>query len=461
MSRPPLPPGPYLVVGLARSGIAAALALADELPDARIVACDIGRPAEAVDVAGRLDSSGVEVHFETDGLELLEGEAVPRTLVKSPGVPKEASVVSASRSADIYVIGELELAWRMLDNQFCAVTGTNGKTTTCEMIGAMFRRAGEPVEVVGNVGVAASSLVGRIGPDATIVCEASSFQLEDCDKFAPEAAVFLNISEDHMDRHGSGDEYLQAKLNVFAGQDSGDAAILNAGQPELREASIPGYGSEVWFGLQQPCRERGDCSAYVDEGAVWWKQERLFSQGDLQLRGTHNLENALAAVSAGMCLGLDGKSVAAAIKEFPGVPHRLEEIAEVDAVLYVNDSKATNIDSTVVALEAFGEGVHLILGGRLKGGSFEGLRESVSRACRGCYLIGEAAGKIENDLADCDVTINMCGDLNSAVAEAGRSAGPGEVVLLAPACASFDQYEDFEQRGESFRELVLDLKGPD
>ena len=461
MTRPPIPPGPYLVVGLARSGVAAALALADTAPEAKIVACDIDRPEEASAFSGRLEQAGVEVHFETDGLELLEGEAVPRTLVKSPGVPKEASVVSASKKAGLQVIGELELAWRMLDNRFCAVTGTNGKTTISEMIGEMFREAGEPVEIVGNIGAPASSLVGRVDKEVTVVCEASSFQLEDTEKFAPEVAVFINISEDHMDRHGTELDYLHAKLRVFENQVEKDFAVLNAGESVLREASLPGRGSEVWFGLQGSCASHGDCSAYVDGGDVFWKGKRLFSVDELRLRGDHNLENALASIATSMTLGLDIKSVAAAAVGFQGVEHRLEEIAEIDGVLYVNDSKATNIKSTLVALNAFDEGVHLILGGTTKGGGFSGLKDAVSKRSRACYLIGDAATKIEQDLEGCGVPLVKCGDLDMAVEAASSSAVRGEVVLLAPACASFDQFESFEVRGERFRKLVTEMRRSD
>ncbi len=422
------------------------------------MACDIGRPDEALAVSSRLEQAGVEVHFETDGIELLEGEAVPRTLVKSPGVPKEASVVSASKKASAQVIGELELAWRMLDNRFCAVTGTNGKTTTCEMIGEMFRVAGEPVEVVGNIGAPASSLVGRVDKDATVVCEASSFQLEDTEKFAPEVGVFLNISEDHIDRHGTSLDYLQAKLRIFENQVEEDVAILNAGEPVLQATSLPGSGREVWFGLEEPCASRGDCSAYVDGGDVYWKDGRLFSVDEFGLRGSHNLENALASIGAGMSLGLDAGSVATAAIGFQGVAHRLEEIAEIDGVLYVNDSKATNVESTLVALDAFDEGVHLILGGCDKGGGFDGLWEVVGRRSRACYLIGDAAKKIEEDLEGCGVPLVACGDLDTAVDAASNSAKRGEVVLLAPACASFDQFESFEARGERFRELVVEVR---
>lgn len=448
-----------MIVGFARSGLAAAFALKRSMPEARILACDIGRPAEAVALKSRLEQAGVEVHLQTDGLDLLEGEGSPRTLVKSPGVPREVSVVTAAKEAGLTIIGELELAWRMLENKFCAVTGTNGKTTTAEMIGSLFTEAGEPVEVVGNVGVAASSLVGRVDPDATVVCEASSFQLEDTVEFAPDTAVFLNFSEDHMDRHGSSDDYLEAKLRIFANQDGRDVAVLNAGEPVLRPEALPGSARSVWFGLEEPCLEHGGCSAYVKEGALWWEDERLLAVDEMRIRGVHNLENALASVGAGVSMGLDTGAVGEALKSFGGVRHRLEEVATVGGVLYVNDSKATNVASALMALKAFDAGVHLILGGSLKGGGFKLLREPVSERCSACYLIGEAAEALKRDLDGCGVPLEISGDLGKAVGRASEAAKPGEVVLLAPACASFDQFESFEGRGDRFHEIVSSLKG--
>jgi len=366
--RPPLPEGPYLVVGLARSGIAAARMLARH---GQVIGADSGSP----DVPGDL-----EAHLGVDGLELLERAAC---IVKSPGVPNEAPVIVAARERGLPVLGELELAWRLLPNRFVAVTGTNGKTTTTELLGAIWREADLPVAVAGNVGRPLASLVGEVHPGATIVCEVSSFQAED----------------------------------------SEEVAIVPRG------VEVPGAARRIEFG------------------------ELPLPPDEIRLRGAHNLENAMGASAAAIASGVPEEAVAAALRTFPGVPHRLEEVGSVNGVLYVNDSKATNVSSAVRGIEAFDGGVHVILGGSLKGGGFEGLREAVASRCVAAYLIGEAAERLEADLGGA-VPLHRSGDLQTAVSAATEGAKPGEVVLLSPACASFDQFRDYEERGEAFRRLV-------
>jgi UDP-N-acetylmuramoylalanine--D-glutamate ligase len=433
--RPPLPPGPYLVVGLARSGVAAALAL--RARGEEVIGCDAGAP----DV-GRLQQAGVEVHLKTPGTKLV-GRA--RTVVKSPGVPGEAPVVAAARERGAEVIGELELAWRLIPNEFVAVTGTNGKTTTTELIGHIHREAGLPVAVAGNVGTPAASLVGQLAPDATVVCEASSFQLEDTEHFAPEGAVLLNLSEDHLDRHASFDEYVRAKLNVFRGQGNDDVAVAPC---DLALEDLGGCARRVCFGAG-PEAELADRA-----GQLWWDQWPLLAVDEIRLRGLHNRANAMAAAAVTLARGVPDDAVADALRSFAGVAHRLEEIAERDGVLYVNDSKATNVDSTLAALASFDGGIHLIAGGRAKGASFDPLREPIAERCRAVYLIGEAADAIGASLEGAGVELQHAGDLEHAVASARAAARPGDVVLLSPACASYDQYSDFEARGEHFRRLV-------
>ena len=421
--RPPLPEGPYLVVGLARSGAAVARVLADH---GEVIGCDAGRPDPP---------EGIEVHLESDGLDLLERvEAV----VKSPGVPREAPVVRAALERGIPVDGELELAWRLLPNRFLAVTGTNGKTTTVELLGAIHRAAGAPVAVAGNVGTPLAALVGEIGPAAAVVCEVSTFQLEDASEFTPECAVLLNIAEDHLDRHGSFEAYREAKLSIFSRQAADDVAVapLDLDVPR-RTVSFGGPGADL--------SHEGD--------ALLWRGERLISTGEIRLRGAHNLENAMAASAAAMATGVAPAGVTRALRGFDGLPHRLEEVATVGDVLYVDDSKATNVAAAVRGIEAFDAGVHAILGGSLKGGGFAGLRTAVSARCRACYLIGAAADRLEADLEG-TVPLRRSGDLESAVREASVSAQPGDVVLLSPACAAFDAYRDYAHRGEHFQELV-------
>ncbi len=428
--RPPLPDGPYLVVGLARSGAGAAAMLREH---GEVIGVDAGAPDEAVGL------EGVELHLGEDGRGLLDRV---RTVVKSPGVPKEAPVIVAAHERGLEVTGELELAWRLLPNEFVAVTGTNGKTTTSELLGAIAREAGVDVAVAGNVGTAVSSLVGAVDPGATVICECSSFQLEDSSAFAPEVAVLLNVEPDHLDRHGTFEHYRDAKLRAFANQGEGDIAVLPAGF----EPQPGGQGERVTFG-------DGDADLAHRDGTLLWRGEPLMEAAEIRLRGAHNRENAMAAAAAALARGWDREAVVRALKSFAGVPHRLEEVAEHDGVLYVNDSKATNVASAAVGIEAFDRGVHAILGGSLKGGGFSELRGPLERHATAAYLIGQAAEPLAHDLEG-TVPLHQSGDLQTAVAAARAAAQPGDVVLLSPACASFDQYESYEARGDHFRTLV-------
>ncbi len=427
--RPPLPEGPWLVVGLARSGVAAGRLLRSLGQE--VVCVDSGRP----DVPPELDA-----RLGTDGLAELEGA---RAVVKSPGVPREAPVIAAALARGLPVIGELELAWRCLPNPFYAVTGTNGKTTTVELLGAMLRAAGGPVAVAGNVGRPLSALVGELPGSAPVVCEASSFQLEDTDAFAPEAAALLNVEPDHLDRHHTFEAYRAAKLRAFAHQLPGDVAVLPAG---FDDADVGGAATRVRFGVGGTLDDRA--------GHLWWDDTPLIAHRDLRIRGAHNRANAAAASALALSRGVPADAVREALQTFPGVEHRLEEAGSVDGVLFINDSKATNVASTLVALRAMADegdasrGVHLILGGQGKAQDFTPLREPAS-ACAGIYLIGEDAPLIEAAVGG-----TVVGDLEHAVAAAASAARPGDVVLLSPACASFDQFPDYEVRGRRFKELV-------
>jgi UDP-N-acetylmuramoylalanine--D-glutamate ligase len=410
--RPTLPSGPFLVVGLARSGVAAARVLEAH---GRVIGTDSGQP----DVP-----AGLEAHLGVDGVDLLDRAAC---VVKSPGVPNEAPVIAAARERGLPVLGELELAWRLLPQRFVAVTGTNGKTTTAELLGAIWRAAGQPVAVAGNVGTPVASLVGSLEPDATVVCEVSSFQAEDSIEFAPDTGLLLNLSEDHLDRHGTFEAYRDAKLRMFARQRPDQAAVAPPG------LALPGEARRITFG------DPADLPLPAEQ---------------IRLRGQHNLENAMGASAAALATGVPAAAVAGALRSFPGVPHRLEEVGEAGGVLYVNDSKATNVSAAARGIESFEGGVHAILGGSLKGGGFEGLREPVAARCRACYLIGAAADRLAADLEPAGVLLVRCGDLETAVREASAAARPGEVVLLSPACASYDQFRDYEERGDRFRSLV-------
>lgn len=415
--RPEIPIGPYLVVGLARSGQAAAKALVGR--GHRVVGVDAGRPAGAE----TLGDFGVDAHLGVEGADLVDAAAV---VVKSPGVPNDAPAIIAARAAGKTVIGELELGWRLLDNRFIAVTGTNGKTTTTELIGEMFRAAGMPVAIAGNIGRPVCALVDEVADDTTVVCEASSFQIEDTLAFRPDCAVLLNLAPDHIDRHGSLEAYREAKLKMFARQREGDVAVLGPGV----DFEVPGRARKV----------------VADPGAL--------DPGEIALRGAHNLENAAAAVAAARAMGVPAEAVAQALASFSGVEHRMEDVARIGGVLYINDSKATNVAAARVALESFGGGVHAILGGSLKGERFEQLRAPIARACKAVYLIGESAGQMAEDLHGVGPTITRSDTLERALEAARAAAVDGDTVLLVPACASFDQFSDYEARGRRFKELV-------
>jgi UDP-N-acetylmuramoylalanine--D-glutamate ligase len=409
-----------LVVGLARSGQAAALALARR-----------GVPTLAVDRAtdvdaGRLAEAGVEVHAGTEEDRLLEGVDL---LVKSPGVPGESPLPAAARARGIPIWSEIELGFRLLRNPFVGVTGTNGKTTTSELLGAMFRAADRPVAVAGNVGRPLTALDGALENDAWIVCELSSFQLEDVHRFRPRVGVLLNLEPDHLDRHRSYDAYRNAKLRIFENQTEADVAIVP------REfGPIPGGAERVEFspGDELPA--------------------------DPLIPGAHNRENAAAATAAARAIGLDDDAIAEALRTFPGVEHRLELVAVIDGVRYVNDSKATNTTAARRGIEAYaGQPLRLILGGSLKGESFEELAETLPASVRSIDLIGEASDELAAALGRAGRLYRLSGDLATALGAAAGEAEPGDVVLLSPACASYDQFRDYEERGEAFRHLVQDL----
>jgi UDP-N-acetylmuramoylalanine--D-glutamate ligase len=387
----------------------------------RAVVLGTARSGQAA--AALLERNGVEVvlagrDLGNDGdLALLEGADV---LVKSPGVPRDNPLVAAAR---VPVWSEVELASRLLPNPILGVTGTNGKTTTTEWIGAMFRAAGRDVAVAGNVGRAFSAVEA---PDETwIVCELSSFQLEDVHDFRARVAALVNLEPDHLDRHGSFEAYRDAKLRIFENQRAEDTAVVPRGF-----GAVPGSAARVEFAA-------GD-DLPAEPG----------------LPGAHNRENAAAATAAARAAGIDEQAIAEALVAFAGVPHRLELVAELDGVRFVNDSKATNTAAARRALASYDAPLHVILGGSRKGESFAELAgELRGRA----YLIGETAGELAGALDRAGVPYVMCGDLEAAVSAAAAAAGPGDVVLLSPACASYDQFRDFEERGEEFRRLVQNL----
>lgn len=373
--------------------------------------------------AGRLRAAGVEVVLGADDSELLDGVDL---LVKSPGVPPAAPLAAAARERGLTVWSEVELGFRLLDNPILGVTGTNGKTTTSELLGAIFRAAGKDVAVAGNVGRPLSGLDGALGEGAWIVCELSSFQLEDIDAFRPHIAVLLNLAPDHLDRHETLDDYRAAKLRIFENQTAEDVAVVPRGLD-----AIPGEARRIEFSLED--------TLPAEPG----------------IPGEHNRENAAAATAAARAAGIPDDAIAAGLSSFEGVPHRLELVREVGGVRFVNDSKATNPEAAERALSAYPPGIRLILGGSRKGIPFARLaKRAAASGVAQAYLIGDSADEIAESLAAEGVRFTYSRDLPTAVRDAYRDADPGEVVLLSPACASYDQFRDFEERGERFRELV-------
>lgn len=446
-ARPPLPAGPFLVVGLARSGVAVARALKSR--GEGVFGVDSGFPPGIEE----LDLAGIPYETGSDGTAALAGAA---TVVKSPGVPREADVVVEAIRRRMPVLGEMEIGWRMIDATFVGITGTNGKTTTTELLAHVLRTAGRPVHAVGNIGSPLSDLAGQsLDADATVVCECSSFQLEDIECFAPECAVYLNLAPDHIDRHGSMEQYGRIKKRIFMNQIEGDVAVLNESEPAMAGLDPPGQASVVRF---LPSGESGiPVDIMIEDGVIVADGRPLLERSELGLIGDHNVANAMAVAGAALSLGLAPDVVAKGLRSFTGVAHRLEPVAEVAGVRFINDSKATNVEATVTALASFESGVRLILGGSEKGEAFEPLLDSVKGSCVAVYLIGESApaiGRVLAPAADDGIAIEDCGDLETAVSRARADARAGDTVLLSPACASFDQFADYEDRGERFRRLV-------
>jgi UDP-N-acetylmuramoylalanine--D-glutamate ligase len=311
--------------------------------------------------------------------------------------------------------------------------------------------------VAGNVGVPLAGLVGEIEPDATVVCEASSFQLEDSSLFSPEGAIFLNLAPDHLDRHGDLPAYLDAKLRIFANQGNDDVAIWNGDDPGLAGVDLGGCARRIEF-----CRGASpDCEVAAAQGTIFYDGEPLLETSELGIPGEHNVENAMAAAAAALSFGIDRETVVAGLRSFGGVPHRLEPVAEIDGVRFVNDSKATNVASAAVGINSFDSGVHAILGGSEKGETFAPLIEPLRERAVAVYLLGDTADQLATELAPlagAGVTLTPARDLEQAVRRAAAAAKPGEVVLLSPACASFDAFPNFEARGERFREIVAALE---
>ena len=444
-----------LVVGLGKSGLAAALFLRRR--GAQVTVSDV-RSAEALakDIPALLEE-GIMVETGGHGLLTFRRQDL---IVVSPGVPLDTPELTQVKGFGLPVIGELELAARFLKGHLAAITGSNGKTTTTALLGEIFELAGLKTLVGGNIGVPVVSLIDDSTEETWSVLEVSSFQLETTEEFHPNVAVILNITPDHLDRHGSFENYAKAKERIFAAQTQSDALVLNADNVRTAAAAARSAAPVHWFSLEHPV-PRG---AWVEDGSVVYcgarggAVEHILPLSSIPLKGEHNVENVLAAVCAARLAGVPAESIRIAIEKFKAVEHRLEYVATLNGVEFYNDSKATNVDATAKAIGAFSGGIHLILGGKDKNSDYTQLAQLLRERVRAVYTIGSAATKIESHLRGI-VPLHSCETLERAVNAAASAAHPGEIVLLAPACSSFDQFESYEHRGRVFKELVNDWRG--
>jgi len=444
-----------LVVGLGKSGLAAALFLRHQ--GAQVTVSDV-RSAEALakDIPALLDE-GIMVEAGGHGLLTFRRQDL---IVVSPGVPMDTPELVQARGFGLPVIGELELAARFLQGKMLAITGSNGKTTTTALLGEILKDAGFPTLVGGNIGVPVVGLIGESTPDTWSVLEVSSFQLESTVEFHPAIAVILNITPDHLDRHGSFENYARAKERIFAVQNQHDSLVLNADNDRSAEAASRSAAPVYLFSVEHSVEQ----GAWLEEGFVVYRPskdapiEQVMPLGGIPLKGTHNVENVLAAVVAARLAGTTVETIRKAIEGFRAVEHRLEYVATVNGVEFYNDSKATNVDATAKAVASFSGGIHLILGGKDKGSDYTLLSQLLRERVSAIYTIGAAAAKIESHLRGV-VSIHSCETLEKAVSAAASAARPGEVVLLAPACSSFDQFESYEHRGRVFKQLVSERRG--
>ncbi len=440
-----------LVVGLARTGIATALFCTAR--GARVTASEERAEAEVAEAAAKLRAAGCALELGGHRLAtFLEQDLI----VPSPGVPLTMPALAAARTKGIPVWSEIELAWRFLEGRLVAVTGSNGKTTTTSLIGHILEGAGFPVLVAGNIGTPLISRVEATSRATVTVAEMSSFQLETIEALRPDVGLLLNITPDHLDRHSTFEDYGRAKARIFGNQTEADAAIVNADDLVATEYA-PSRPQVYWFSRKKQVIN----GAFLREDQIVFRRDGrervLLRRGDIGLRGEHNVENILAAAAAALLIGATPAVIAGAVRSFAGVEHRLEFVAEIAGVNFYNDSKATNVDATLKALDAFPAHLLVVLGGKDKGGDFTLLREPLRQRANLVLLIGAAAEKIAGQLGGV-VPLEIAGTLDRAVPLAFERARPGDIVLLAPACASFDQFQNFEHRGRVFKQLVRQLE---
>ncbi len=444
-----------LVVGMARSGVAAAQLL--RASGAEVTVNDSKTEEALGEQLKPLEGLRLERRFGCAAMGLLEGQDV---LVISPGIPDTAPFVTRAREMGLYVIGELELAAQLSRGTLVAVTGTNGKTTTVSLLGEIFTNAGKVTHVVGNIGYPFSlaALVSR--REDVVVCEVSSFQMETADTFHPRVALLTNITEDHLNRHGTMEVYTALKMRMFRNQTAEDFAVFNADDPAQDALQAQVKSRVLRFSRTKELRE----GAFVRDGEVWFAtgggERRVCAVDEILIPGPHNLENALGAVCVAAALNVPAPVIRHTLRTFRGVEHRIERVRELDGVVYINDSKGTNVDSTIKAVQTMTRPTVILLGGYDKHTSFEPLaREMVKTpAMVQAVVMGETAELIRNSLERAGFSaIASAGSLREAVEKARELARPGGCVLLSPACASFDMFRDYEERGRVFKEIVNSL----
>jgi UDP-N-acetylmuramoylalanine--D-glutamate ligase len=439
-----------LIVGLGKSGVASALFL--KARGARVTVSDSKTPDQLSTEIPLLLDHGITVETGGHGERTFGGQDL---IVVSPGVPADVPLLAQARAQGKKVIGEIELAAQFFPGAIVAITGSNGKTTTTALTGEIVAAAGHRTVVGGNIGTPAVTLVEKAGEDTIAVLEVSSFQLETIDTFRPKVAVVLNVTPDHLDRHRTFAAYAAAKARIFENQRADDFALLNADDPTCMAMAQNLRAQVFWFSRKKELTQ----GAFVHNGQIFFRgdeqQQEVMLASEIPLKGAHNLENVLAAICVGMLLKCEPRTIQRTVKGFKAVEHRLEFVARLDDVEYYNDSKATNVDATIKALESFSGNIHLILGGKDKGSDYTVLNDLLQQRVKQVYTIGAAAAKIESQIKGIPVVHTET--LDNAVRTAASAAVAGDIVLLAPACASFDQFSNYEERGRWFKEVVSAL----
>jgi UDP-N-acetylmuramoylalanine--D-glutamate ligase len=444
-----------LVVGLGKSGVASALFL--KAKGARVTVSDSKPQDQLKDQIPVLLDNGIAVETGGHGERTFGGQDL---IVVSPGVPTDSPPLVQARALGENVIGEVELAAQFFPGRIVAITGSNGKTTTTTLAGEIIAAAGYRTAVGGNIGTPAISLVESATPDTTAVLEVSSFQLETIQTFRPQIAVVLNVTPDHLDRHRTFAAYADAKARIFENQRAGDFTVLNADDPTCVELAARTRAQVFWFSRTAEVKQ----GAFAREGRILFRdasgQKEIMLVSEIPLKGAHNVENVLAAVCVGALLGCEPDRIRMAVRNVKAVEHRLEHVATIDGVDYYNDSKATNVDATIKAIESFPANIHLILGGKDKDSNYTVLNELLQKRVKRVYTIGAAAAKIESQIVSSNnggPEIDHAETLETAIRHAAEVATPGDIVLLAPACASFDQFRNYEHRGKAFKQVVSAL----